>query len=58
MVSIERRGNSWRFIVYAGINNGKRIKKYRTISAVGVEKSKVIKIAYQFEEQTKKVDNI
>lgn len=55
MATVEKRGNSYRFVVFVGRDNtGKQIKKYKTISAIGVTKTEAKRLAAEFENDVLK----
>lgn len=55
MATVEKRGNSWRFVVFVGRDaSGKQIKRSKSIPAAGVTKTEAKRLANEFENEVLK----
>ena len=55
MATVEKRGNSWRFVVFIGRDaSGKQIKRTKSIPAEGINKTEAKRLANEFENEVLK----
>lgn len=52
MATVEKRGDSWRFIVFIGRDaKGKQLRRTKTINAAGISKPEAKRLANEFENE-------